>query len=175
MNVPRLTLALAATLAAAVVPAAAAPSAMRVMDVPAALRDQIDEVATANSVPVLLPSRMPVDQAGLVGQGGAVPGGYAFTIGAPGCGGAGACTIAEFSAETGRAPRGRVRVRLEGGRTGWFTPLRCGGSCADPTLEFKVGRVTYTFVAAIGRPGVNRTQLVRLANQALVAGNRLQR
>lgn len=172
MNRSRIIPALALAGAGAGILAAPAMPRTIVLDVPATLAAQIARMPDAHGAPVLLPSRMPVSRAGLVGQGGPTPDGYAFTIATKGCGSANACTFAYFDAEAGRAPQGRRAVHLATGITGRYTPLSCGASCTPPRLEWRSRRYTYSISAAIGTQAVHRTQLIRLANQAITAGPR---
>jgi hypothetical protein len=63
-------------------------------------------------------------------------------------------------------------VRLAGGRTGKFSPLSCGASCAPPRIEWKVRGSTYAIQAVVGTRKTERRILVRMANSAIRNGPR---
>jgi hypothetical protein len=91
----------------------------------------------------------------------------------PNCGGATACFIASFQAHRGGArPFGARRVRLARGRTGRFTPLSCGASCAPPRIEWRERGATYSIQANVGTRRTERRILVRMANSAIRNGPR---
>jgi len=63
--------------------------------------------------------------------------GYSLGIAAArNCGGATACFVADFSAQRGEDPHYTRKVRLTGGRKGYFKPLTCGASCSPPVIEW---------------------------------------
>lgn len=161
----------AATLAVGTVaPAVAAP---RVIDVPATLAAPITRHLTGGNgdpVPVRVPGRLPVDvTATLRGTGGTAGGGYVFRIETPGCQGANACAVARFAGDPSARVTGPRAVVLVRGIRGRFTPMTCAASCAPPRIAWREDGVTYTLaVRPIGRR--HRAELVRLANQAIVAG-----
>jgi hypothetical protein len=161
-----------AGIAAALIAAAPATAAAPGIDVPRLLAARTAAVNAAGGVPVLLPDRLAFPPRGMRGQGGPTPSGYSMTIGAAGCGGANACTVARFDADTSVAPQGRRRVRLARGRVGRFTPLSCGASCAPARIEWRQAGTTYLIAAKVGGPRTERIFLVRMANQAILAGPR---
>jgi hypothetical protein len=98
---------------------------------------------------------------------------YRFQIGATrNCHGAGACFVAELRGRRGAKPSNPRKVTLRGGRHGWFRPLRCGASCAAPSLEWVRRGVLYTIEAKLGTRSTDRRILTRLANSALRNGPR---
>src|SRR6266508_875854 len=124
----RLMLALATLGVLAAAAVAAAPT--QTVDVPSALADQIATAKARSRVPVRLPAAMTVEEGDLFPSGTAHRNSWAMGLDAAAdCGGANACFVAAFSGERGGTPFGRKRVRLRGGRRGYFTPLSCGGSC----------------------------------------------
>jgi hypothetical protein len=158
-------------LAALATPAAAAPT--QTVDVPAALADQIATAKARSRVPVRLPATMTVEQGDLFPSGAARRNGWAMGLdAAPDCGGANACFVAAFTGERGGTPFGRARVRLRGGRRGFFTPLSCGASCAPPQIQWKMGSALYTIQARVGTKSTGRRMLIRMANSAILHGPR---
>jgi hypothetical protein len=164
---------LPALLLAVVLAAPATAQVVARIDVPATLDAQVDRVNDRSSHPVLLPSRMPSEQAQLYPSGGRVRGGYALSLAAvPDCGGANACFVATFTAERGGEALGRTRVRLANGRRGWFTPTGCGASCSPPQIQWRERGYTYTIQARVGTQQTERREIVRLANSAIINGPR---
>jgi len=168
----RLTAPLLALAAAAIAaPAAAAPT--HAVDVPAALADQVARVKARSDVPVRLPAKMTVEEGDLFGSATARKRSWEMGLdAAPDCGGANACFVASFMAKRGGTPFGQTRVTLRGGRTGRFTPLSCGGSCAPPQIQWKMGSTLYTIQARVGNQSTERRLLVRMANSAILHGRR---
>jgi hypothetical protein len=151
---------------------AAAQSITRV-DVPEALSAQVDRINDRSDHPVLLPSRLPSEQATLYPSGGRSRGGYDLELAAaPDCGGANACFVAMFTAQRGGEPAGRTRLRLANGRRGWFTPTGCGASCSPPQIQWRERGYAYTIQARVGTGGTERREMVRLANSAIINGPR---
>ena len=158
-------------LAALATPAAAAPT--QDVDVPAALADQIATAKERSRVPVRLPASMTVEQGDLFPSGTASRNSWAMGLdAAPDCGGANACFVAAFTGQRGGTPFGRTRVRLRGGRRGFFTPLSCGASCAPPQIQWKMGSRLYTIQARVGTKSTERRMLIRMANSAILHGRR---
>jgi hypothetical protein len=150
---------------------AAAPT--QDVDVPAALADQIADAKARSDVPVRLPAKMTVERGDLFPSGTAHTRSWAMGLDAAAdCGGANACFVASFTGKRGGTPFGDVRVRLRGGRTGRFTPLSCGGSCAPPQIQWKMGSTLYTIQARVGAKSTERRMLVRMANSAILHGPR---
>jgi hypothetical protein len=151
----------------------AAPAAAKTYDVPAEFGDVLLAVSSQTKVPVLLPDRMPVEDTALYPSGSGRRRAWSLSFAAvPDCGGANACFVAEFSARKGARPSGRRKVRLRGGRTGWFTPLSCGASCAPPMISWRQHGAAYWIQARVGGKDTERHILVRMANQAIRAGAR---
>ena len=160
-------------LVAAVLAAPAAAQVVTRIDVPATLRAQVDRINARSNHPVLLPSRLPSEQAQLYPAGGRSRGGYDLSLAAiPDCGGANACFVAAFTAQRGGEPLGRSRVRLSNGRRGWFTPTGCGASCSPPQVQWRERGYVYTIQARVGTQQTERREIVRLANSAIINGPR---
>jgi hypothetical protein len=155
--------------------AAAAPATAKPVDhdLPAAFADVLPGVQAKTKVPVLLPDRMPYDDVELYASGSGRRRAWDLSLAAvPDCGGATACFVASFSARKGAKPFGARKVRLLGGRTGWFQPLSCGASCAPPSIEWRQHRAVYSIQANVGTQKSERGILIRMANQAIRAGRR---
>jgi hypothetical protein len=153
----------------------AAPAAARTVDhdLPAAFADVLPGVSAKTHVPVLLPNSMPYDDVDLFASGSGRRRAWSLSLAAaPECGGATACFVASFSARKGARPHGQRKVRLRGGRTGWFQPLSCGASCAPPSMSWRQHGAAYVIQANVGTQGTERRILVRMANSAIRAGRR---
>jgi hypothetical protein len=122
---------------------------------------------------VLLPQRYVSDSKKNVPTGHARKRAYTLSIGAiRHCGGATACFVADFAAKRGAKPSFTRKVRLVGGRTGYFKPLTCGASCSPPMLEWRQGGVLYWIQAHAGTAGQEKRRLRRMANSAIRHGPR---
>ena len=162
--------ALVALIAAAAAPAAASA---RSYDVPAQFAKVLPRVKAHTRVPVLLPDRMPYEDAKLYASGSGHRRAWELSLAAaPGCGGATACFVASFWAQKGGRPSGTRRVTLRGGRVGWFRPLSCGASCSPPTISWSEHKAAYWIQANVGSQSTERRILVRMANEAIHAGRR---
>ena len=131
-------------------------------------------VNKASDLDVLLPSRMTTEFKKLYSEGKGRPGRYEFEIGAVrNCHQASACFVAVFSARRGGHRTAKREIKLAGGRTGWFSPSRCGASCGAPTIEwFEDDDVLHTIEAKVGTSRTERTILKRLADSAIRNGPR---
>lgn len=149
--------------------AGGATAAVRTVDVKATAAKDIAAIAAGGGPAVVVPPRVPVDASGPIASTGGRHSarGYDIVLGAPGCDGADACTVARFSGDRRGTPRG-TPVSLAAGVSGRFSPMRCGASCTPPSVSFRLGGVTYT-LAVTPVAGEHRAQLVRLANQAIAA------
>jgi hypothetical protein len=159
----------------ALLAAGAQPAAARTVDVdvPAAFAGVLPTVKAKTPVPVLLPDAMPYADDPLYADGRGRARGWRLDLAAaPHCHAATACFVAEFSARRGARPSGERRVKLRGGRTGWFTPLRCGASCSPPSIAWRQHGAAYVIQARVGGARSERRILVRMANQAIRAGRR---
>jgi hypothetical protein len=171
---PRLSLALLATIAGALV--AAPPAGAVPVDVPGALGPTLARVDARTPLAILLPDTLDLDFDGQVyasGTGGRRAWSFALA-GAPNCGGATACFLASFTAERGADPAYRTRVRLRGGIPAWFKPLSCGASCSPPVLQYRRRGVLYEIAANVPdrTNAAARQRLVAAANAALRIGPR---
>lgn len=161
-----------AVAAAAVTPGAAAAKRY---DVPAVMGDKLTALVEETPIGVLLPQSMPFDYAGpLYASVEARERSWEVVLaGDPDCNGANACTLAWLSAREGARHGNRVRVRLTGGRTGWYRARSCGGSCSPPSIEFVRAGVLYEIQGKVyDRRRGDRATLVTAANSALRAGLR---
>jgi hypothetical protein len=172
MTIKRLSLPL---LAASVLLAVAAVAYAKTYAVPSALGTTLDRVDAKTPLTILLPSRLALDYAGRTYASGA--GGrnsYSLSLaGAPNCG-ANVCFLASFGAERGGTPSFRRTVRLRGGRTGYFKPLTCGGSCSPPLIQWKSRGNLYSIQAKIpdSSDAAAQRRMVAAANSAIGAGPR---
>jgi hypothetical protein len=128
------------------------------------------------SVPVLLPTYLPYDNARPANFTGVSAytsvevshDAYSVELSArPGCEG-GVCHLGSISAK--RAPlnaeAGDQRVALHKGIVGFFVPAACGANCSDASLRWAMNGVTYT----IASKGGNLRELQRSANSAIDRG-----
>ena len=148
--------------------AAVAAAPTRTSTSPPPWPTQIADAKARSDVPVWLPATMTAERGHC---SAAAPRHAQLAMGldaAPDCGGANACFVASFTGERGGTPFGDTRVRLRGGRTGHFTPLSCGGSCAPPQIQWKMGSTLYTIQARVGNKSTERRMLVRMANSAIL-------
>jgi hypothetical protein len=154
-------------------PLLAVLAAAHAIDVPQTLAPTLPAVKARTRLAVLLPETMPAEQAVLYPSGTARRRSYALGLDAvPHCGGANACFEAAFWASARGRPSGRRVVRLARGRTGRFTPLSCGGSCAPPSISWRERGATYWMQARVGTRRTERRILVRMANTANRSGPR---
>jgi len=142
-------------------------------DVPDLVERPLKAIKKRTSIDVLLPSTFTSDRPKLYSEGRGRGGSYRFDIGAVRrCGGASACFIASFRAKRGGKPTNPRRVRLNRGHRGYFQPLRCGASCAPPSIEWVRDGVLYTIEGKFGTKTTERRVLIRLANSAIGRGAR---
>ncbi len=166
----------AALLAAAVLLAGAAIAHAKYYAVPSALGSTLNGVRSDTKLAILLPNRLALDYDGRTyasGIGDARS--YSLSLaGAPNCGGANACFLVTFAAERGQAPDFRRKVALRGGRTGYYKPLTCGGSCSPPIIQWRSRGNLYTIQAKVpdSSDAGARRRLVNAANASIGAGPR---
>jgi hypothetical protein len=146
----------------------------RTLDLPDLFANVLPNVKAHTKVPVLLPQRYRSPVKTNVPTGAGHKRSYALSIGAvKNCGGATACFVAEFGAKRGAKPDFTTKVRLRGGRTGYFKPLSCGASCSPPMIEWRKRGVLYWIQAHAGVTArAERKHLIKLANSALFHGPR---
>jgi hypothetical protein len=162
-----LVLALAALL---LLPAAAAA---RTIDLPETFEELLVQAKDQTEVPILLPQTYTTDAQTFFESGSFARKRYTFSLSAGhGCGGATACFIADFAAKRGAKPHYTRKVRLRGGRTGFFKPLTCGASCSPPVIEWRRAGVLYWIQATAGNKRQEKRRLVKMANSALQHGPR---
>ena len=143
-------------------------------DVPGDLvRKPLIAIKKVTKLDVLLPSRMTTDLKKLYSEGRGRARSYRFEIGAiRNCHSATACFVASFRARRGAKPSNPRKVKLRGGRRGYFRPLSCGASCAAPSLQWVQRGVLYTIEGKLGTQRTDRRILVALANSAIRNGPR---
>jgi hypothetical protein len=146
----------------------------RTLDLPHVFADVLPKVKQHTEVPVLLPQRYRSPTKQNFASGAGHKRSYVLSIGAvKNCGGATACFVADFAAKRGAKPDFTRKVRLRGGRTGYFKPLSCGASCSPPMIEWRKGGVLYWIQAHAGVTArQERRRLIKLANSALFHGPR---
>jgi hypothetical protein len=149
-----------------------APAASaRSYDVPGSLAPELARVAARTSVPVRIPARLELDFDGRVFASGSGSR-RRWTLGldgAPDCGNATACFLAQMTGERGGTPAFRRKVRLARGITGRYKPLTCGASCSPPMIQWVQRGVLYSIQAKVEAAGAaaQRTAMVRAANSAI--------
>lgn len=164
-----------ALLAAATALAVAATAYAKTYDVPSALGSTLDRTDAKTPLAILVPSRLALDYDGRTyasGTGGRTS--YSLSLsGAPKCG-ANVCFLASFDAKRGGTPSFRRTVHLRGGRTGYFKPLTCGGSCSPPEIQWVSRGNLYSIQAKIpdSADAAAQRRLVAAANSAIGAGPR---
>ena len=170
----RLTLTFATALVALCLAPAAAPA--KPYDVPATMGDKLTALVEETPVAVLLPQTLTLDYDGALYATNVVAGTKRWSLSLAAdreCNGANACTLAWISAQTGAKHSNPKKVRLTGGRTGWYRPLSCGGSCSPGSVEFTRGKVLYEIQARVAEKGKTaKSLLISAANSALAAGPR---
>jgi hypothetical protein len=161
------------TLVIALIAPATASAATHIYDVPDLVARPLAAVKKATSIDVLLPSQFTSDLPKLYSEGRGRGGTYRFEVGGVRhCGGAQACFIASFRAKRGGKPSNPRKVALKHGRRGYFQALRCGASCAPPSIEWVQDGVLYTIEGKFGTKKSERRVLTRLANSAIGKGPR---
>ena len=143
-------------------------------DLNALFADTLPQVKAKTSLAILLPDALPTESETLYPSGSGTRREYAFALGAvPGCGGANACFVAEFTARKGGRPFGRGRATLARGRHGRFQPLSCGASCSPPSISWHERGATYSIQANVeASKRSDRQALVAMANDAITHGPR---
>ncbi len=170
----RLLLPLAAVCAAMCL--APASALAKRYDVPATMGDKLTALVQETPVAVLLPQTLALDYDGALYATNVVAGTKRWSVdlaGDPDCNGANACTLAWLSAQQGARHSNRIKVKLAGGRTGWYRALSCGGSCSPGSIEFSRGGVLFEIQARVAQKGKSeKALLVAAANSALASGPR---
>ena len=140
----RRSLLVATLLLAVLAPAASA----REIDVPQRFATQLERARTQTTVPILLPQTMRSDFRRFFAEGRATAGAWRFDLAAArDCNQATACFIAEFKGVRDGKPSGRRTVRLNRGRTGYYTRGSCGASCDPPSIEWRERHTLYSIQA----------------------------
>jgi hypothetical protein len=152
---------------------ATASAASFVYNVPDLVAKPLIAVKKGTKLDVLLPSQMTTEYKKLYSEGSGRARSYRFEIGAVrNCHSATACFVASFRGRRGAKPSNPRKVKLRGGRRGYFKPLSCGASCAAPSLQWVRDGVLYTIEAKLGTKRTDQKVLTRLANSAIAKGPR---
>jgi hypothetical protein len=163
----------AASLALVVTAAAWAGSAS-VVDLPTTFRTHLPKVKRASTVPVYLPTKLPLAGPAMKLYPTSAGSKNAWDLElsyAAGCGGATACFGASFEGRRGGKLPFRSNLRLAGGQPAHYRPISCGASCAPANLWFVHRGVLYQY--QVKQPlRDTKAALAALANQALAAGPR---
>ena len=155
-------------LALALLAAAAPAASARTIDVPKRFATQIERAHAQTTVPILLPQKMTADFRRFFAEGRATASAWRFDLAAArGCNQATACFIAEFKGVRDRSPSGNRTIRLNRGRTGYYTRGSCGASCTPPSIEWRERHTLYSIQAK-----VPKSELIRMANSAIRNGPR---
>ena len=165
-----LVLLLAATSTGAALAAGPAP---RNVDLLRTFGPRVAKVKAATTVPVLLPRTLPLGgRYKLYSRGAGARTSYVFSLeGAPNCLGANACFVATFAGKrSGRLP-GRPNARLSSGDPAIFRLFSCGGSCSPNSFWFTHRGMLYSWQVK-DLPKRERAIMIRMANEAIVAGPR---
>lgn len=157
--------------AAVAVPAIAASDTV---NVPRKFKKLIPKVSKKSGLPVLLPSKLRAygPPSRVFGQGAATRRSYALELGfGRDCNGATACFVAAFFATEDGKPSFKRKVKLEGGRTGYFKPITCGASCSPAVIQWRQHDALYEIQY---KPAIKNEAkaMVRLANSAIDEGPR---
>src|SRR4051794_19367828 len=102
---------------------------------PGLLTGTVADVKSQTPLPILLPATMKSDIQPLFASGVGEKKSYQIVVSSQEDCGAGACSLAFFSAYKGMKLYGTRRVTLTGGRKGRYLPLSCGGSCSPPSVQ----------------------------------------
>jgi hypothetical protein len=163
----------AALLAFALLLLLPAAASAKTVDLPELFHDVLPEVNERTELPVLLPQRYRSDSEGNFPSGEGRRRGYTLSLAAVrNCGGATACFLATFGGQRGEDPHYTRRVRLTGGRTGYFKPLTCGGSCSPPAIEWVEDDVLYWIQGHAGTKKQEKKRLRQMADSAIRHGAR---
>lgn len=143
------------------------------IDVPETIAKRVERAKARTDVPILLPSRYIAEKRKVYGSGGATDTGYAFGLSTlKRCRGANACLTASFYAERGGTPAYKREIQLANGVTGYYKPLTCGASCADPEIQWLEDGILYGISAAAGTEKTEKRRMVGYANSAIKNGPR---
>ena len=160
-------------LAAALCLTASAPAATTDLTVP--LAAPLKTLITQTDITVLAPGAINLDYSGklYVSTAGDRTS-YSIAIaGAPKCGGATACFLAEISAVRGKrlSAADGVKLPITGKITGRYQKLSCGASCSPPSLSWVFAGNRYEIQAKVGGKDP-KLSLAQAARSAITAGPR---
>jgi hypothetical protein len=166
--------AVTACLAAAALAGPATAGDTAIVDVPKFFDKKLEKIRATSGIDIYLPQKVRAyTKASRVrGTLGASDGLYELQLGVGRCNGANVCTIASFFGLRGEKPVYPKRVKLTGGRTGYFKSLTCGASCSPPAIQWLEGDVLYEISFKGSSQKKEVSTLVKYANSAIKAGPR---
>ena len=126
----------AAAIALLAAPATAGDSA--VISPPTIFKTSIPKVKARAEMDVSLPSHMRVftDRPAVKGKARTTADSYDLELGIGSrCNGANACFVGNFTGTRGVEPAFARKVRLTGGRTGYWKGITCGASCSPAEIR----------------------------------------
>ena len=170
----RILIALAACVTASALAGPALASDAAIVSPPKIFAAKLESVRTKSGLDVYLPSKVRIDfkPSRARGFAGASDGTYELYLGVGRCNGANVCTLVSFYGNRGQQPVYTKRVKLTGGRTGYFQPLTCGASCSPPAIQWVEGDVLYEIATKGASAKKEKSTLIKLANSAIKAGPR---
>jgi hypothetical protein len=140
------------------------------------LFDDLGTVAEDSGLDVLFPERINtngISPGKIFGNGSAEEGTYSLNVGVgKECNGSNACFVAWFYAEKGGKRAYRTKVKLTGGKTGYFKPVTCGASCSPAAIQWKQGGALYEIQYKGASEKKEKATMIKLANSAIKAGPR---
>jgi uncharacterized protein len=151
---------------------AATPAAVAA-PLPPYLEAAVAELRGDADMPILLPSRLPLEGK-IYASGEGQRGSYRLTLAHTRDCDANACFVGFFSGERGGALAAPERVKLASGIEARFMARSCGGSCAPASIEWVAGGVLYTIQLRLGDADDRNAEriLKALAEDAIAAGPR---
>jgi hypothetical protein len=143
-------------------------------------RSPLQQIQSQTKIPILLPSKLPpiiIEKDIKLAMGEVKEDGYLISLDYSDLGEVSALA-ATFSGSTQKfGPddlRNAGRVALSGGRTGWFRPVSCGGSCAPANLWWEQNGVTYQIQIKLRSDTTEKYQqkiLVETANSVVAVSS----
>jgi hypothetical protein len=169
-----LLIALAACVAVSALAGPALAGDTAIVSPPTIFASKLEKVRTTSGLDVYLPSKLRVYTTAKRAKGTATAadGTYDLELGIGRCNGANVCSLANFTGFRGEKPAYTTKVKLFGGRTGYFKPLTCGASCSPPAVQWLEGDVLYEIAAKGSTAHKEKATLVKLADSAIKAGPR---
>lgn len=170
-----LTLLVAVCLATALLAAPATAGETGIVRPPSIFKKHLAQLKADTGLDVYLPSRLRVfvKPSRVRGEVGATDSSYDLSVVVGrNCGGANACFLANFTGTKGARPAFGRKVKLTGGKTGYWKGVTCGASCSPAEIQWRQGGVRYTIATKGLSQRGEKAGLIRLANSAIEAGPR---